>query len=254
MSGLAKTNNFMLSTATVMIGAVGNLADLKPSTDSIGLVKNFTLTSEPSYTELMQGVKGKIVESIMTSNPVRASMESYEYTSKNITYALGLNGGSVAPVTTQTTVGTAINGTPSTTLAVVSATGIVQGDTILIERDTIDDFVVRKVASVSSNNLTLNVATQDIPVGAKVYKVNTIKGGSLEDQPYLCAKIAGKLTNGTQVVLYLPKIRITKGFTMAFSSQDYGNLPLEFQIYDLVSTDADYADFADCNFKIFTKA
>lgn len=255
MAGLAKTNNFLLSTATVMIGAEADLHDLNPLDHSLGLVKNFNINAEPTYTDLMQGVKGSIVFSTMTANPVRASMEVYEYTAKNLAYSLGLNGGSVTPATAQTTVGTAVPASPSqNTLMVVAATGLVAGDTILIERDSIDDFIIRKIVSVSTNTLTLDDDLPSISIGAKVYKVNAVDIGSKDDQPFFSAKIAGKLANGEAVVILIPKIRVIKGFNLGFITNDYANLPFEFQVYDLVSTDPMYAEYKNANARIFKRS
>lgn len=254
MSGLAKTNEFMLSTATVMLGAQADLYDLNPTEHSIGLVKNFTMTSEPSYVELMQGVKGSIVHSTMTANPVRASMEMYEYTAANLAYALGLDGSSKTPLTVNTTVNTTVPASPAqNTLVLTSATGFTAGGTILIEVDTIDNFVTREIVSVATDTLTLDQNLPAIASGAKVYLVNTIDVGSKEDQPFFAAKIAGKLANGSHVVVLIPKVRITKGFNLAFISNDYANLPIEFQVYDMVSTDTFYADFSTVNARIFKR-
>ena len=56
MAGFAVTNEFLLSTATVMIGATSALKSLEPGAHSIGLVKNFKLASDPKLIELTQGV------------------------------------------------------------------------------------------------------------------------------------------------------------------------------------------------------
>lgn len=251
-AGSAKTENFMLGTACVMVGLPAELHDLNPLEHSLGLVKNFTLTSEPSYIELSQGVKGSIVHSTMTANPVRASMEVYEYTAANIAYSLGLNGAAKAPKTGSSTVSTVVPASPAqNTLSVVAATGFAANDMIMIEADTIENFVVRKIVSIATNTLTLDEDLPAIPSGAKVTVVNGIDIGSKEDQPFLSAKIAGKLANGAPAVVYLPKIRIINGFNLAFVTNDYGNLPFEFQIYDLVSTDPMYADFKNASARIF---
>lgn len=256
MAGLALTDNFMLSTATVMIGAVEDLHDLNPADNSIGLVKNFQISSEPSYTELMQGVKGTVVFSTLTANPVRASMEAYEYTAKNLTFALGLDGSAVNPMTVNTTVATIVPASPAQktlVLATGGGTSFTGGDTILIDKNGDDDFVIRKIVSKSTDTLTLDEFLPAIAVGAKVYKVNAIDVGSKADQPFLSAKIAGKLANGKPAVVLIPKFRITKGFAMAFSSENYGNLPLEFSLYDLVATDPNYAYFGGAQAKLFTR-
>lgn len=247
-AGLAKTNYFLLSTATVMIGAMDELHDLNPTEHGIGLVKNFTMSSEPAYTELQQGVKGSVVFSVMTANPVKATMEVFEYTGKNLSYALGLDGAALEDTLGASTVGTAVPASPGqNTLLVVSGSTFSAGDTIMIQKDAVDDFVIRKIVSISTNTLTLDADLPAIGVGAKVKQVNVIDIGSKVDQPFFSAKIAGTLANGEAAVIEIPKLRITKGFNMAFTSDNYGNLPYEFTVYDLVSTDTSYAEFGNGN-------
>lgn len=254
MAGTALTNDFMLSTATVMLGAPADLFDLNPADNSIGLVKNFSITSQPTYTELTQGVKGDTVFSVMTANPTSATMEVYEYTASNVAYALGLDGSALTPQSVSTTVGTLVPASPAQdTLSVVLATGITAGKTILIEVNADDDLLIRKVVSVSSNTLTLDENLPAIAVGAKVYLVNTIDVGSKTDQPFLAAKIAGSTANGVKMVVMIPKLRITKGFNLEFVQDKYGNMPFEFTLYDLVATDSNYTYFGGAKARIYRK-
>ena len=95
MAGEARTNAFSLAAATVMLGTQSELFNLEPDQNSIGLVKNFTATASPTFTNLTQGVEGNIVASVMTNNVVKATCEAYEYTARNIAYALSLDGGSL---------------------------------------------------------------------------------------------------------------------------------------------------------------
>lgn len=250
MPGNAKTNDFMLGMATVMLGPQADLYKFQPSTHSIGMVKNFSLTAEPSYTELTQGVQNTIVDSVMTSNPVRASMEVYEYTRKNLIYALGLSGADTATAfTAASTLASQVVGGPSvTTIDVATGDGssFAAEDMITIEGDT-DDFVqVRKVASVAGDTLTLAQVIDTgmtFPAGSAVKKVGSIALGSKTNQPYYASLIVGNLSNGTTVAIQLAKLRIMKGFNLSFSSENYGNMPMEFSLYDLTDSDTFFADF-----------
>ena len=251
MAGEAKTSAFMLGTATVMIGAQSDLFSLAPDTHSIGLVKNFTMTSEPGYTDLTQGVKNQIVYSVMTSNTVRTQMEVYEYTSKNISYALGLNGNALSAQTTATTLSAAY--ATGTSITVTSAAGLTVGDSIQVQEGSDDKTFFRRITAIASNVLTLNAA---LPVGvangSAVRKVNAIDIGSKLEQPFLSAKIVGSLADGTEIGILIPKIRITNGFTMGFVTDNYGNLPFEFTVYDLVSTDPNFSEFSGAQARLFT--
>ncbi len=252
MAGLALTNEFMLGTATVMIGAPADLFDLKPATNSIGLVKNFTITADPTYTELTQGVQNTIVDSVLTGNPVKSQMEVFEYTAKNIAYGLGLDATSAYSALSVATTTSGTGSPNDTSVVVASATGIVTNDYIMIKIDTDDHVIIRKVTNVVSNTLTVSPAiVESIPASTPVVKVNMISGGKKTAQPFYSAAVAGQLTNGEQILLLLPKVRIVKGFSLAFRADNYGNLPFEFTSYDLVSTDPFYSTFAGDQFRIF---
>ncbi|TIT61156.1 MAG: hypothetical protein E5W90_32965, partial [Mesorhizobium sp.] len=73
MAGNAKTNKFLLSTATVMLGALADLHKLNPAEHSIGLVKNFQLTGEAQFTELTQGIRNAVVMSVRTGEGLKTS-------------------------------------------------------------------------------------------------------------------------------------------------------------------------------------
>jgi hypothetical protein len=256
MAGTAKTTNFMLGSATVMIGQQADLFKLTPALHSIGLVKNFTLTGEPNYIELTQGVQNTVVDSQINANAIRATMEAYEYTAANISYGLGLDGSVVAPFTTVGSVATQVVG--DNTVVVVSVgtgegTPFVAGNTVAIEINTDDGVLIRKIVSKSSDALTLDYAIPTgttIPVGAKVRKMNVVDIGAKVSQPYLAAQVTGVLGNGDRITLLIPKLRIVRGFSLAFTTQDYGNMPIEFTAYDLVSTDTYFSYFGGATSKL----
>jgi hypothetical protein len=252
MAGEAKTSAFMLGAATVMIGTPDKLFDLNPEDHSIGLVKNFRVTGEPSYTDLTQGVKNTVVYSVMTGNVIRASMEAYEYTGKNIAYSLGLEGGSVDPQTVSTDL-SAPASISDTSVTVTSETGFDVDDYVMIQDGLDDKVYVRKLTATASGSLTFAQALpKAIPAGAVVSKSNVISIGSKNEQPYLAAKIVGTLADKTEVVLLCPKIRITNGFSLGFTTEGFDNLPYEFSFYDQVATDPLYADFIGEQAKLLT--
>ena len=251
MPGLSKTNEFLLGTATVMLGAEADLFDLN-STNSIGLVKNFTISTDPAYTELTQGVKNTLVASVLTQNTVRASMEAYEFTAQNIAYALGLSGTFTKKTVTSTLANAIADDDTDFDVAASDGANFAVDDYVMIKADTEDNFVIRKIVSILTDAITVNAPFgQVIASGSEVLVVNKTDGGSKEDQPYYSAKIAGKLANGEPMVLLLPKVRITQGFNLAFTSDDYSNMPFEFTVYDPVSTDTHYAYFGGASFHAY---
>ena len=231
MAGEAKTNAFMLGTATVMLGAQADLFDLNPTQHSIGLVKNFNLQVDQTYTELTQGVQNQIVFSVRTGNKVMGTMEAYEYTGANLAYALGQEGYRAA--------------------AAVTGSGTVMSSpaaTVKVQTGNSDKIIIRKVSAVSGSGITVSPALPAIPaVGATVSEMNVLGLGSnsCAESPFIAAKIVGTLADCSEVVLLLPKVKITKGFALAFNSGDFQNLPLELTVYDLLPTDPHYAAFAE---------
>lgn len=247
MAGEARTTAFMLGTATLMLGPQDKLFDLNVEEHSIGLVKNLTVGSTPTYTDLTQGVKNQLVYSVMTNNEVRISGEVYEYTSKNISYAAGLDGSELEAISTSTTTSAAMvltGGTTADEIPVTSATGLAAGDWIMVQVGNDDQVFLRQIVAISSNNVEVPTGFPvAIPQGSLVSKVNTIGVGSKEEQPYLAAKIVGTLADGDEIVILVPKVRITSGASLSFRTDDYGNIPMELGVYDLVSTDPHYALF-----------
>jgi hypothetical protein len=246
--GAANTNTFMLGEATVMIGLPADLYKMTPSTHGIGLVKNFQVNSDTGYVELTQGVQNNVVHTTMNKSQVRATFEVYEYTSKNLSYALGLDGSSLTTNTVATTTAASItgsSGTPDVTVDVTSATGLTAGDYIIIQGTQPDEIFVDKIASIASSVLTLTHGIpQALASGAAVKKATGINMASSADQPFLCLAAVAKLADGSPCKFLLPKIRISKGFAAHFGTQNYGNMPFEATVFRPVSTDTFYSEFS----------
>lgn len=257
MAGTANTTDFVIGSATVMLGQFGKSRELVPASHSIGLVKNFTLSADAQYTTLTQGRTNSIVHSSLTQNTLRATMEVYEATAQNLTYGLGLDGSTIVKKTATSTVDGPVTGDGSTTTTFDVALGdgskFSPGDYVLIDNDGDDNVVVRRVTSVSTDTITVDKAFavgQNLVDGATVKVVNAIRAGQQSEQPYLSAFVVGKLANDEQVGLLIPKVRIERGFQIAFNDQDYGNLPFELAVYDLVSTDSEYAWYNGASVKV----
>lgn len=248
MAGEARSINFAVGTATIMLGAPADLRDFRPETHSIGLVKNVKIMAEASYINLTHGVRNSNVHSIKTGEPVSMGAEIYEYNARNWTYALGFNGYNVVPTAVETTVTTAVVGdsTGVSTLTVASTTGLAVGDYIMVQVGYDDVVVPRRIATpLTSTVITLDAAIKnvDIPVGGFVRKCTVVPVGRKSEQPFLAAKIVGSMADNVEVCIEVPKLRITKGFDLNFQTSDYANMPFEFTVYDQVPSDAQYARF-----------
>lgn len=267
------TNQFNIGVSTVMIGPMDEVLNLTPEEHSIGLIKNFTLTSDTNEVTLTQGLRNTQVDSQVTGVTTTMTMEVYEYTAKNLAYASQLHGEDFT-LSGNYSLNAAVTGGSSATsivLADVPASAqadLAAGDTIAIQSTSTkayDKVYLAKVASVQYTageggaNGTLTVTlTSAIPsgwsfaAGDKVFYCNLIPVGSDENQPYYGVKIVGVLPNGNEpVTIICPKAKITGGFNLAFTTDNYGNMPFEITPYDLTSSDALFGTFNNYNANLF---
>lgn len=249
--GGAKSEAFMLGTATVMLGAQEDVLDLTPA-NSLGLVKNFRATQERTFTELTQGKRNTPVFSTNTASTTKATMEVYEYTAANMAYGLGLEGFQFAAQTAETVLGAAVVANDDV-ITVDSATGFAVGDYITIQVGSSDNITVRKIDQVVGTDLQLNAAIKNpIPVGATVKKSNVLSIGGKAEDGFLAAKIVGELANGDEVTMLFGKVRVTNGFSIGFTTNDFDNMPFELTMYDLLPSDPHYAFFEGEQGKLIT--
>lgn len=256
MAGDARTDNFMLSTATVMIGPQADLYKLTPETHSLGLVKNFTIDSKKDRTDLTQGRQGDLVFSMTTSSETNISCEVYEYTAQNLAYALSLDGSSYAEVTgsTRALVAASTYAAGIHTLNVGTAPGTYQalavGNYVTLRNPANENILFGKLTEVSnlaSGTIKVDVGNFDtpLPIGTVVSRVHVMNIGSTADDANFAAKVIGQLANGTWVTLLFPKVRISSGLNMAFQTDNYGNMPFEMRPLKVLQTDPFYNDFAN---------
>lgn len=178
MAGEAKTNAFNIGTATVMLASLGtNPETLTPEKHSIGLVKNFTVSSTDQYTDLTQGIQNDIVWSEKTGSEITASMEVYEYTASNLAYALGISGSDMVE-------GDKFSIKSASGTEVVVAAGnslgndFIEGDRILIQSKAAEDLVylgkVQNAQYTAASNPEVSLETTNHQLFAKL---NTLMAG-----------------------------------------------------------------------------
>lgn len=261
------TNQFNIGVSTVMVGPMKDVLNLTPEEHSIGLIKNFSLTSETNEVTLTQGLRNTQVDSQVTAVTTQMTMEVYEYTAKNMAYAAQLAGENFT-LTGNYSLKTAITGGVSATSVVLSDVpnahqgDLSQGDVIALQCTGEKDYDKVYLATVNSASWSADKEEDDsvgtltitldkaIPsgwsfaVGDKCFLVNLIPVGSDEAQPYYGVKIVGILPNGNEpVTIICPKAKITAGFNIGFTTDNYGNMPFEFTPYDL--TKEDYANYPE---------
>ena len=249
MAGEARSINFAVGTATIMLGAPADLRNFTPATHSIGLVKDVKVMAEASYIKLTHGVRNSVVHSIKTGEPVSMGAAIYEYNAKNWTYALGFAGYDVALTAASTNVTTAVAANPAgaDTVDVASAASFNVGDYVMLQVGFDDRVYPRRVAAKTTTTLTFDADFVDIaiPLGATVRKCSIVPIGRKSEQPFLAAKIVGSMADNVEVCIEIPKLRVTKGFDLTFQTSDYANMPFEFDVYDLVPADPEYARSRD---------
>jgi len=265
MAGEARSIDFLVGTATIMLGLPADLRDFRPETHSIGLVKNVKLMAEATYIELTQGLRNSVVHSVKTGEPVRASAEVYEFNAANWSYALGFSGYNVgipalnagSATITAVTDAVALAGsladsstTGYVTFELSTVTNFAVGNYVLIQVGINDVVVPRKIiATTAGANPTITVDAPIkniiIPVGVTVTKCLVVPVGRKSEQPFLAAKIVGNMADGREIAIEIPKLRITKGFDITFQTSDYANMPFEFTVYDQIPADVQYARFQE---------
>lgn len=262
MAGEARSIDFLVGTATIMLGLPADLRDFRPETHSIGLVKNVKLMAEATYIELTQGIRNSVVHSVKTGEPVRASAEVYEFNASNWSYALGFSGYNVgipalnAGTATITTVETLVpsggilapadvTGYDDFTLSTV--TNFAVGDYVLIQVGYNDVVVPRRITTIAGSVITVDAPIKNVafPAGVTVNKCLVVPVGRKSEQPFLAAKIVGNMADGREIAIEIPKLRITKGFDVTFQTSDYANMPFEFTVYDQIPADVQYARFQE---------
>ena len=113
---------------------------------------------------------------------------------------------------------------------------------------------VGKVSAKVTDTLTLATGytmptTAVFPVGTQVYPIGSstngvVFAGTVPAVNTFGVKIVGILpATGAPVTLIFPKVRITKGLSINFQTNDFTNMPFEFDPWALLATDPYYSDF-----------
>lgn len=255
--GTAKTNSFMLGEASILIGPQADLRKLNPDDHLLGMVKNFAATNDTGYVELTQGVQNTVVHSTKNRSALRATFEVYEYTSRNIAFSLGLDGADFSTQTVSTALAASVSGsktTPDTSIDLTSATGFAEGDLILVIGPDDDQIFVDIISGLTGTVATLTYGIPDNLASGTVKLANDISLASMEAEPFLACVALGNLADGQPVRIEMPKVRITKGFSMNFQTGNYGNLPFELTIYQPVAADPIFTGFETRAARLLTTA
>lgn len=246
--GTAQSDGFILQEATLMLGEVGNALDLTVEENSIGLFKNLQFQNTRSFTDLTQGVRQGVVASAETENTTMVTGEGYEFTPRQLMFAMGQEGYKYVhtPSIVAKTVGDVL--AASDTITVDAIAGITQ-DSWIVVRPTrgVDNGLAYRVVSVAGNVITLDRdLVEAVPANSDVYLSTMIRSsGSLDDScasgTYFSMKVVSQKQNCLPIIVTSQKVRVSSGLQLSFGTSDWANIPYELKIMDLTPSDVGYA-------------
>ena len=251
-----KDSKFVIGNATVMLAPFSeDVFVLSPSDHSLGMVKAVTIAEEADQITLTHGVLQTIVETQKSNVTMPISFEGYEFSAKNLMYALGLQGTIVKRLRgkltadvdpTDTTLSVESYPVAGDSESLIDDVGdIPNGATLLIQRADEPDYVYPlKATADTTGSGPYSVTVDAIPTGVSfttgdtVWVMNELDAGATYQDEYFCAKIVGRLTaNDEPIVVVLPKVRVSGGFNLSFGEQDYSNLPFELTPFVMSATE-----------------
>lgn len=254
-----KNSAFLLGEATLMLAPYGDATpvfDLTPTDHSIGMVRNVQLNSESDQIELRKGIQQLLVDSKKSNVRVSLTAEVFEFSAQNLFYSLSLN--KTASAVKRGKLKTALTGGEATIVvnsdpipgeaatAITAVGDIPSGATILIQVAGVgNDYVlpvrVTATTTVATDDYTVTVAIpagMAFPAGSRVWVVNEVDVGSVDEQDFFKAKVVGTLSNNERpVTIIIPKVKIMKGFQLQFDEGNYTSMPFEFSPYFLSSAE-----------------
>lgn len=246
--GTALTGRFHFSTATLCIAPMAQQKAINPLLHSVGLVKNLRLEGTPSKVDLTQGLQNDVVATQTNGMPITGSAEVYEHTSKNLSYGLSLDPTALVEMGLPQAI-TGSVASSGTTFTTAAANTFAVGDWGYIQENLDDQVHIFKVSAVAANAITF--AGYPVPTGmsfsanARVGEFNKIDADPVRMNNNYAVRVIGVAVDGqTPISVHFPKCRITKGFGMGFSADNFSNLPFEWTPMTPVASDPGYdADF-----------
>lgn len=266
MAGNANTTSFMLSSATLMLGPEADLHNLNTAAHSLGLVKNVQFTADPQYVELTQGIRNSVVMSVRNADGLKVSGEVYEFTAKNLAYGAGLDGSDAAYTIDDDTIWLSAASITAAATA-ITYTGDVSadisvGDYLFLQKNESDYVHIVKVTAIAYVDPTTTITFtgwaiptgMTFPAGTRIGKVAKIEFGATTAQDCYAAKIVGLLPkDNTPFTIMLPKVKITRGLSIAFATDNFTNMPFELTPYAMAADDAMYATYGDATAILFPR-
>ena len=226
------SKKFSIGTAELRIGPLSSANKLLQA-NSIGLVDNVTLEVAQESVDLLGGFPRVQVDTALVSQTASVTATLREYSRKNFSIMLGLGVPSVA--TDVATTASATGSAGGASLTVTSATGLAEGDVIVVYKATQPELVqVLKCGSIASNVITLDVDTPlvlDVAVGDVVYKANQLAVGNVQTTSYFSVTILQQERDtGRPIGFTFWKAAIGGNMSWATNSTDFASTEMTLKI------------------------
>lgn len=252
---------FALSSATIMLGRafVDDVFSLTPDLHSVGMVSEVNVGLDSSINSLLNGVSQSEVDAKRTGVSSSITGNVFEMTAQNFMRSHAMSGSAIPVKRGRLTAVAGAGGVslvvasdpiPGEATSAITALGdIPAGSTILIQRGNGEtDYVFPTVTSAAATGtgpytLTLDAAHaipigMSFPIGARVWVVAPVGVGDIDADDLFCAKIVGTLSNFDRPMVYIaPKIRMVKGFGIAFNETQYSSMAWEMKPLLLARTE-----------------
>lgn len=246
---------FSLSSATVMMGRafIDDVYSLEPSVHSVGMVSEWSIGIDSSLNELLNGVQQISVDATRTGVAATITGNVFEMTAQNFMRAQAMSGtatqvrrGVLTAPLASGAVSLSINSDaiPGEASSAITALGdIPSGSTILIQRSAgEEDYVFPTKTSgaatgTGSGPYTVPIAgnyavpaNMTFPAGARVWIVSAISVADMDADDLFNVKISGVLSQFKRPAVYIaPKVRIVRGFQLAYNETTYSSMPWELR-------------------------
>lgn len=242
-----KEPKFVIGNATVMMAPYSeNVFGLNPDDHSVGMVKAVTIEQAADQIALRNGIQQITVDSQKSNVNLTTTFEGYEFSARNMMYALGVQGAIVKRLRGKLTAAVLaggltlsvesfpVPGDPTSLIDAISDLPV--GARLLVQKANQPDNVIPLTITAVTTGAgpyvvtfgTSKPTTVTFAAGDIVWVVNEIDAGATKQDEYFCVKIVGTLSaNQEPIVVVMPKVRVSRGFNLSFSETDYSNLPFE---------------------------
>jgi len=247
-----KKSAFSLSSATLMVGRafVDDVFSLTPDEHSVGMTSEFSVTVDSSLNTLLNGVaqaavdaKRTGVSSMITGNVFEMTAENFRIASALATGNATIRRGALDTIAAADDVSISVVSDPipgEATSAITNLSEIPQGSVVLIQHPDNPDLVFPTKASGPTTGTGPFVvalagdfaipSNMSFPAGSKVWIIDEVPVATIDADELFCIKLTGVMTNYNRPCTFIaPKVRIARGFQVAWNETQYGSMPWEFQ-------------------------